>query len=133
MNPLYPSVSLCAIFRCEYCRAPEQVFNFAFDVEPIAPRSGGGDDALANLALACESCNSFKSNFTVGWDELEKREVRLFHPRLDTWSQHFTFDAVSAEITGLTATGRVTASRLKMNSAFQVRARRQWVLLGLYP
>ena len=133
MNPLYPTVSLRAVSRCEYCRAPEQVFNFAFAVEHILPRSSGGNNAPDNLALACESCNLFKVSFTTGWDAEDEQTVPLFHPRRDTWDDHFVFNSASAEINGLTANGRTTIARLNMNSAFQIRARRQWVLLGLYP
>lgn len=31
MNPLYPAVADRAGHRSEYCRAPEAVFNFAFE------------------------------------------------------------------------------------------------------
>ena len=76
------------------------------------PRAG---DAPDNLALACESCNLYKCDATTGWDE------------------HFRFDSETGKLQGLTAVGRVTIIRLKMNSAFQVRARRHWAQLGLYP
>ncbi len=39
MNPLYPFVAERAERRCEYCRAPEEVFNFAFEVEHLLPQS----------------------------------------------------------------------------------------------
>ena len=42
-------------------------------------------------------------------------------------------DSDTAEVLGVTAIGRVTIARLKINSAFQIRARRQWMRLGLYP
>ena len=133
MNPLYPAVATRAGERCEYCRAPEQVFNFAFEVEHIYPRSAGGDSSSENLALACESCNLHKSDALEGRDEREGRNVPLFHPRQDIWHEHFRFDSETGELQGLTATGRATVARLKLNSAFQVRARRQWTRLDLYP
>jgi hypothetical protein len=133
VNPLYPAVAERARERCEYCHAPEQVFNFAFDVEHILPRAAGGDNGLDNLALACESCNLHKSDATTIRDEIEARDVPLFHPRRDRWDDHFRFDSENAMIVGLTATGRVTVARLKLNSAFQLRARRQWMQLRLYP
>src|SRR5438105_3796645 len=61
MNPLYPLVAARAGHRCEYCRAPEAVFNFPFEVEHILPRSLGGGDMEDNLALACRACNLRKS------------------------------------------------------------------------
>jgi hypothetical protein len=133
VNPLHPAVAERAGERCEYCRAPERVFNFAFEVEHILPRSAGGDDAMENLALACESCNLYKSGTTRAWDEEEGREVSLFHPRRDRWDEHFLYDPESGRVQGLTAVGRATVARLKMNSDFQLRARRHWAQLGLYP
>jgi HNH endonuclease len=133
VNPLYHRVAERAGNRCEYCRAPEQVFNFAFEVEHILPRAAGRDDSLENLALACESCNLYKSDATTGWDDLEARDVLLFHPRRDHWEDHFRFDGETGQVRGRTATGRGTVARLRMNSAFQLRARRQWTRLGLYP
>ena len=37
MNPLYAPVAARAAHRCEYCRAPEVIFNFRFEVEHIIP------------------------------------------------------------------------------------------------
>ena len=133
MNPHYPAVAERACNRCEYCRAPEQVFNFNFEVEHILPRALGGSSAAENTALACESCNLHKSDAIDGWDEIERRSVPLFHPRRDRWDEHFRYDVETGEIVGLTATGRGAIARLKMNSNFQVRARRHWVRLNLFP
>lgn len=133
MNPLYPDVAALAQWRCEYCHAPEQVFNFAFEVEHIQPRSAGGDNASGNLALACASCNLFKSDAVSAVDEQTGQTIPFFHPRRDRWEEHFTLDADTGRIEGTTSTGRATVLRLRMNSDFQVRARRHWARLGLYP
>ena len=37
MNDWYPLVAERAGHRCEYCLAPEAVFNFPFEVEHIFP------------------------------------------------------------------------------------------------
>jgi hypothetical protein len=133
VNPLYPNVAERAKERCEYCRAPERVFNFAFEVEHIVPRAAGGGDDLGNLALACEACNLYKSDVQFGHDDESGVAVPLFNPRADIWEEHFAFDAESGEIHGRTPTGRASVSRLRLNSLFQRRARRHWVVLGLYP
>ena len=133
MNPLYPAVAERAENRCEYCRAPEQVFNFSFAVEHILPRSSGGSSETDNIALACESCNLHQASTVEAWDEAEEQAVPLFHPRQDRWEAHFRYDSASAHVIGLTATGRVTVIRLKINSDFQVRARQHWLRLNLYP
>lgn len=133
MNPLYPDVADRAEKRCEYCRAPERIFNFAFEVEHIQPRSAGGSDTSDNLALACESCNLYKAVAESGWDEDTGQTAPLFHPRRDQWSGHFRFVSETYQVQGTTPIGRVTVTRLKMNSEAQLRARQQWTQLGLYP
>ena len=39
MNPRYGSVAVQAGHQCEYCHAPEAIFNFPFEVEHIIPSS----------------------------------------------------------------------------------------------
>jgi hypothetical protein len=133
MNPRYVQVALRAGHRCEYCRAPEAVFNFPFEVEHIIPVSRGGTDTEANWALACRSCNLRKAAHMSGVDPESQGAVRLFHPREDRWKEHFQADPGSGEITGLTAVGRTTIARLEMNGTAQIAARRQWMRLGLFP
>lgn len=133
MNPRHPEVSLRAGHRCEYCRAPEVVFNFPFEVEHIHATSRGGDDSLDNLALACRACNVRKSASGTGIDPDTGDSARLFHPRNDRWDQHFRADEASGRIVGLTSTGRATVARLEMNHDAQITARRQWMRLGLFP
>ncbi len=132
MNPFYSTVAERAGHRCEYCCAPEVVFNFPFEVEHITPPGAGGENVLANLALACRSCNVFKATVVLTTDELTGAEVRLFHPRQDQWLEHFRLDD-DGQIEPLSATGRVTVRQLRLNMPSQIAARRQWAKLGLYP
>jgi HNH endonuclease len=83
VNPLYPVVAERAVYRCEYCHAPETVFNFPFEVEHILPQAHGGSDDLDNVALACHACNLFKSDFETGQDEASQAEAALFHMNMD--------------------------------------------------
>jgi hypothetical protein len=133
MNPHHASVAQRAAFRCEYCRAPEAVFNFPFEVEHIAPRSRQGPGDESNLALACRACNLRKSDYVTGMDETTQSEVLLFNPRRDAWEEHFEVDEGSGAIRGRTPVGRATVARLEMNSPTQLAARRQWMRLRLYP
>jgi hypothetical protein len=133
MNPRYPQVSERASRRCEYCRAPEAVFNFGFQVEHIHPQSLGGGDGLENLALACSACNLFKTNVISGWDEGTEQEHLLFNPRIHRWHEHFRFDAETCQICGITPIGRVTVSQLQFNRERHVTARHRWITLGLFP
>lgn len=133
MNPRYAEVALRAGHRCEYCRAPEAVFNLPFEVEHVTPVSRGGPDAEANWALACRSCNLHKASHVSGIDPESGTEVRLFAPRVDRWEEHLRLAADTGRLEGVTPIGRATAERLQMNSEAQVAARRQWVRLGLFP
>jgi hypothetical protein len=133
MNPRYIQVALRAEHRCEYCHAPEVVFNFPFEVEHIIPVSNGGLDTESNWALACRSCNLRKATHLSGIDPENQAIVRLFDPREDRGEEHFRLDIESGRIEGLTVTGRATVTRLEMNSQSQLAARRQWLRLGLFP
>lgn len=133
MNPRYAQVALRAGHRCEYCHAPEVIFNFPFEVEHIYPLSRGGTDTENNRALACRSCNLCKATHISGVDPESQAVVRLLNPRYDRWEEHLQADPESGEIKGLTAIGRATIARLEMNSESQQSARRQWMRLGLFP
>ena len=133
MNPHYPHVAARAGHRCEYCHAPEVIFNFPFEIEHIVPPGIGGQSEMSNLALACRACNLLKSAHLTGVDELTRVEAPLFHPRNDTWNDHFRVDPATMSILGTTQIGRATVNRLQMNRATSLAARQQWVRLGLFP
>jgi len=133
MNPYYTLVADRANHRCEYCHAPELVFNFPFEVEHIVPLSRQGTDDEVNLALACRSCNLRKGNRISGIDADSNTEVRFFHPRQDEWENHFQMDVTSGLIVGTSAIGRTTVDNLAMNSQSQITARQLWIRLGLFP
>ncbi|MGD9561477.1 MAG: HNH endonuclease [Pyrinomonadaceae bacterium] len=126
MNRFHLPVSLRAEKRCEYCHAPERFSNFAFEVEHILPPLSGGTTHLDNLALACRSCNVFKSRFVTGVDANGDEAGRLFNPRTDVWDEHFQIDPKTFAIKGLSDIGRGTIIRLRINSEMQVNARRLW-------
>lgn len=133
MNRHYPEVAHRAAHRCEYCRAPEAIFNFPFEVEHVIPVSHKGIDEHANLALACRSCNIHKASHLTGFDDVTQKETVLFNPRLDRWDDHFRIDKETGAILAETGTGRATVSRLKMNRDTQLVARLRWMQLGLFP
>lgn len=133
MNPLLLIAAPRAQNRCEYCRAPAAAFNFSFEVEHILPVSLGGSDAPDNLALACRSCNAFKSARQTGTDPQTGQTVPLFHPRQQTWSDHFQYVPQEYLLTGLTPVGRATISVMQLNSAEQRTARRMRERLELFP
>jgi hypothetical protein len=133
MNPNYPAVARRAGHRCEYCRAPEAVFNFPFEVEHIIPTSRGGADDEENRCLACRACNLRESDRLTCRDDLTQAEVPLFHPREQRWADHFQVDHESGEIRGVTPTGRETVACLDLNHALQLTARQLWIRLRMFP
>lgn len=114
MNPYYTAIAQRANHRCEYCHAPELIFNFPFEVEHIIPVSRQGANDETNLALACRSCNLRKGTRVSGIVPGLNTEVHFFHPRQDQWSEHFQVDTESGRIMGITSAGKVTVEYLAM-------------------
>lgn len=131
MNRHYIEVAERAGHRCEYCQAPEVIFNLPFEVEHIHPASLGGYDHDLNLALACRSCNLFKANRIDFQDTVTGETIPLFNPRIQDWNDHFEMDFESGEIIAKTKTGRVTVLGLRMNRETSINARLMWIRLGL--
>lgn len=117
--------------RCEYCRMHQALQGGTFHIEHITPRSAGGSDDEANLALACPSCNLGMSNRTTAPDPDTSVIVPLFHPRVDRWADHFQWDGYRA--TGLTPTGRATVQALGMNAPRRLLIREAESGFGLFP
>jgi hypothetical protein len=109
------------------------VTGVTFHIEHIIPRARGGADNRANYALSCITCNSYKSDHVTGHDPSTGAELPLFHPRREKWGRHFRFVPATLEIRGITATGRATLARLRMNAPKQIEARALWVELEIYP
>lgn len=108
--------------RCEYCLLKQEYLPFStFQVEHIIPRKHGGNDAPANLALACDRCNSHKGTNLTGIDPETGEIVPLFNPRQHPWEEHFLLCDVT--IVGLTAIGRTTVRVLNMDEERRVRLR----------
>jgi len=67
-----------ARFRCEYCHADERWQFVKFTVDHVVPRSQGGGDEAANLALACRNCNERRGNRCVALDPDTGQPVPVF-------------------------------------------------------
>lgn len=132
MNRFYPFVAVRARGRCEYCRASEEVTNGVFAVDHIHSESLGGANEYDNFALASFTYNGYKSDFVTGIDPETDTEARLFHPRRDTWNEHFAVDDTN-HVAGLTDVGRATIARLNLNHDRQIKARAFWRGSGIFP
>jgi hypothetical protein len=117
--------------RCEYCRIPQFAFPLPFQIDHILAEKHSGETLLSNLALACPHCNRYKGPNIAGVDPGSGELVRLFHPRIDLWTEHFEFDG--PRLTGRTSIGRVTIQVLAMNAhdlvLFRVELLREGVTL----
>jgi len=128
---LITSVRERAAERCQYCFMHQRLQGATFHIEHIIPRSKGGTSELANLALACPSCNLHKADRTTAIDPLTGDSEPLFHPRQQSWWHHFQFNGHRIE--GLTAIGRSTAAFLNFNHPRRLRIRAAEAQFGLFP
>jgi hypothetical protein len=137
MQDLIQQVRRRAGERCEYCRIPQAAFRRPFHIEHIVAKQHGGLTDLDNLALACWHCNLKKGPNLAGVDPETGSLVALFHPRKDTWADHFAIRIEilvprGIEIRGLTPVGRATIQVLGLNDKMRRLLRHQLWQEGLY-
>ena len=106
---------------CEYCRISERFTLAEHEIDHVIAVKHGGQTVVENLALCCAVCNRFKGSDIASIDPDTGQLTPLFHPRLDSWDDHYEFR--NGEILGLTATGRVTVRLLRMNRPMRVKER----------
>ncbi|HPM82749.1 MAG TPA: HNH endonuclease [Candidatus Anammoximicrobium sp.] len=118
---------------CAYCHTAEDLTIVVFEFEHISPRASGGETVFDNLCLACPTCNRCKADRTAAVDPATGREVPLFHPQQDEWTDHFAWSEDGTRIVALTPTGRATVAALRMNRPQLIRMRRMWVAMSEHP
>ena len=107
--------------RCEYCGLPQSCSRFALPIDHVIALKHGGADDDGNLALSCALCNGYKGS-DIASRLPDGPLVRLFHPREDSWREHFRWDGCI--LVGLTDVGRVTVALLRINDVDAVALRR---------
>jgi len=118
--------------RCEYCRIHQnQDPFFAFHIDHVIARQHGGKTEPGNLCLSCYRCNSHKGPNIASIDPKTEEIVRLFHPRRDSWTDHFEW--VGAILVGRTPTGRATVVLLAVNHPDYVLLRESLIEEGTFP
>ena len=117
--------------RCEYCCMHQALQGATFHIEHVIPQSLRKTNELEGLALACPGCNLHKSDRTQAHDAVAGAVVRLFHPRQDTWADHFSWHEY--RIVGLTPIGRATVEALQVNSERHVFIRQAEEHFALFP
>jgi hypothetical protein len=99
-------------------------------LDHIIARQHGGPTEFENLALACVHCNRFKGPNIAGLDPDNAEIVRLFHPRRDSWAEHFIWDG--PQLKALTQIGRVTIALLHINDPGVVAVRKALMEEGAF-
>jgi len=117
--------------RCEYCKLSAEGQAATFHVDHIVPQVAGGLTSSENLALACIHCSLRKGARRNADDPKTGSKVPLFHPRRDSWTEHFRWNG--SELIGRTAKGRATLAALNLNSAEHLVIRGFEVRLGRHP
>lgn len=103
------------------------------DFEHLYPEALGGPTERENLWLACSRCNDFKGDRIDGLDRETNERFPLFHPRTQTWVEHFVWSTSGTHIIGKTLVGRATVDALRLNNDFIVTTRRFWIEAGWWP
>jgi hypothetical protein len=117
--------------RCEYCRLHAEDAFYPHEVDHIYAEKHGGETIENNLCLSCFECNRHKGSDLSSLDPESGEVVRLFHPRYDIWTEHFTLDGPS--IKPLTPQGRVTVKLFQMNMPERILEREILIKAGRYP
>ena len=116
--------------RCEYCRLPQHAEEATFHIDHVLAQQHSPADAddPNNLALACHRCNLHKGTNLSSIDPVSGLVVPLFHPRRDTWHEHFACQG--AALVGRTPTGRATVHLLQFNTHRRVELREGLITEG---
>lgn len=127
---LRKSVILRANHCCEYCRIADIDSYYGFQVDHIISRKHGGKTLFINLAYACPDCNRYKGTDLGTYIDNSLNLIRLFHPRLDDWQDHFETDN-SGLISAKSDIGTATLKVLSINHPDRIIERRLLWQLGL--
>lgn len=114
--------------RCEYCLSPERISFHVHQVDHVVAQKHGGDTRAENLALSCIACNQFKGSDLSSVDPDSKKVCTLFHPRRQSWKDHFELRGLL--IVPKTATGRVTVRLLQFNAPDRAAERGWFIAAG---
>jgi len=116
--------------RCEYCQLSQKGQEATFHIDHIIPLASNGTTTPENLALACVSCSLKKGakQFVIGEN---KAQIRLFHPRIDKWDDHFEWKGIYLH--AKTDIGNTMIRLLDLNRAFILAIREEEIYLQRHP
>jgi hypothetical protein len=78
-------------------------------------------------------CNDRKYTEVDALDPVSGEVVNLFNPRQHRWDEHFSWAADFKQIVGLSAIGRATVAKLKLNRSELVKLRGILRIAGEHP
>lgn len=116
---------------CEYCGLAEVDAFYTHEIDHIYAEKHGGATETTNLCLSCADCNRYKGSDLCSLDPETSEIIRLFHPRRDSWRDHFSIGNNGC-ILPLSGIERATAQLLHFNDPVRVFERKQLILLGQY-
>jgi HNH endonuclease len=116
---------------CEYCHLPQRFSKLRFPIDHVIARQHHGPTIESNLALACGFCNRHKGPNIAGLDPQTGQLTRLFHPRHDSWREHFQW--TDAILVGTTDIARATIDVLAINQLTQTAIRKTLIEEGILP
>jgi hypothetical protein len=128
---LADEIRMRALGRCEYCRLSQLGQEAAFHIDHIVPRAADGPTVSENLALACVSCSLRKGARRSAPDPETGAVEPLFHPREQSWAEHFRW--AGERVVPLTPTGRATVSALAMNRPIILAIRQEEAARDRHP
>lgn len=114
---------------CEYCLIAEEDTFFGCEVDHIISIKHGGDNDPINLAYACMTCNRAKGSDIASLNQ-EGEVFPLYHPRTNSWRQHFMLD--ENQILPLSEVGFVTLTLLRFNQIERLVERNTLSKIGHY-
>jgi hypothetical protein len=114
--------------RCEYCLISESHSFARHQVDHVIALKHGGETTLDNLALCCTLCNRRKGSDLSSLDPDTGQLAPLFHPRRDSWRDHF--ELRGGEIVGLSVSARVTIRLLHLTRPDRVKEREPLIRSG---
>ncbi|MCA9139908.1 MAG: HNH endonuclease [Planctomycetales bacterium] len=129
-NSLRDFIRVRAGHRCEYCQVPEAYDRLPFQPDHIIAEKHGGPTTRENTAWSCFDCNIYKGPCIAGIDSESGEVTRLFHPRKDSWSDHFQW--AGGSLIGKTPQGRATIAVLRVNLPRRVAFREQLRIEGVF-
>lgn len=116
--------------KCEYCLIPAVLTFLSFHIDHIIPLKHDGLTINSNLAFSCSLCNQKKGPNLATLIPGTRELIRLYHPREDTWAEHFTLNN-NGVIVPVSSVGEATIRILDLNITERIQERGRLLSAGV--